>query len=66
MVGEGAYVVSMEPGNCVPEGRKSARDRGVLKMLEPGDKVTYHIEIGVLASNQEIREFEAKLRGMDA
>ncbi len=64
MVGEGAYVVGMEPGNCVPEGRVSARKRGTLKILQPGEKVTFHLEVGVLSSNNEIRNFEAKLRGM--
>jgi len=64
MVGEGAYVVGMEPGNCVPEGRVSARKRGTLQVLQPGEKVTFHLEIGVLRSNNEIRNFEAKLRGM--
>jgi hypothetical protein len=66
MVGEGTYVVGMEPGNCIPEGRKSARKRGALTVLEPGEKAAYHLEIGVLANNQEIREFEAKLRGLNA
>jgi hypothetical protein len=63
MMGEQAYVVGMEPGNCHPEGRRSARERGVLKMLEPGESQTFHLEIGVLPGNQEIRSFELKLRG---
>lgn len=65
MVGEGEYVVGMEPGNCIPEGRESARRRGALKFLKPGEKASFHLEIGVLPSNSEIRSFEAKLRGMD-
>lgn len=63
MMGEQAYVVGMEPGNCHPEGRRSARERGVLKMLDPGESQTFHLEIGVLASHQDIRSFEMKLRG---
>jgi hypothetical protein len=63
MVGEGAYVVGMEPGNCHPEGRRSARERGVLKILQPGESQTFHMEMGVLPSNQEIRVFENKMRG---
>ncbi len=65
MVGEGTYVVGMEPGNCIPEGRASARREGRLKTLMPGESVTFRLEIGVLASNHEIRAFESKLRGMD-
>lgn len=63
MMGEGTYVVGMEPGNCVPEGRESARKRGVLKTLLPGELATFHLEIGVLGNNHEIRAFESKLRG---
>ncbi len=65
MVGEGAYVVGMEPGNCRPEGRHQARSRGVLQTLEPGEKNTFHLELGVLPSNAAIRAFEMRLRGMD-
>ena len=65
MVGEGAYVVGMEPGNCYPEGRKKTEKRGTLKTLLPGEKETFHLEIGVLESNNEIRTFESKLRGLD-
>ena len=65
MVGEGAYVVGMEPGNCIPEGRSSARKRGALQTLMPGEKRVFHLEIGVLESNNEIRAFESKLRGLD-
>jgi len=65
MVGEGAYVVGMEPGNCYPEGRLSAKKREVLKTILPEEKETFHLEIGVLDSNNEIRSFESKLRGLD-
>lgn len=64
MMGKGEYVVGMEPGNCIPEGRTSARKRGALKTLQPGEKQKFHLEIGVLPSNNEIRTFEAKLRGI--
>ncbi len=63
MMGEQAYVVGMEPGNCHPEGRRSARERGVLKSLAAGESQTFHLEIGVLPGIQEIRTFESKLRG---
>jgi hypothetical protein len=65
MVGEGAYVVGMEPGNCLPEGRSSARKKGALQTLLPGEKVTFHLEIGVLADNNDIRAFEARLKGIN-
>jgi hypothetical protein len=65
MVAEGTYVVGMEPGNCIPEGRASARQNGRLTTLLPGELATFHIEIGVLASSSEIRAFEARLRGLE-
>lgn len=64
MIGEGEYVVGLEPGNCLPEGRGSARRRGVLRFIGPGEKRSFHLEIGVLPSNNEIRTFEARLRGI--
>ncbi len=65
MMGQGNYVVGMEPGTCLPEGRKTARKRGDLINLLPGGKIITHMEIGVLESNNDIRSFESKLRGMD-
>jgi hypothetical protein len=62
MMGQGDYVVGMEPGNCVPEGRASARNRGVLKILQPGEKVKIDLEIGVLANNSEIKTFKDRLK----
>jgi hypothetical protein len=38
MVGEGTYVMGMEPANCLVEGRDKERERGTLRFLEPGEK----------------------------
>jgi len=65
MMGQGAYVVGMEPGNCRPEGRTQARRRGVLEMLPPGESRTFHLEIGVMADNHEIHAFENRFLGLD-
>lgn len=62
MMGEGIYVVGMEPGNCFVTGRDRARKDGTLQFLKPGEKREYHLEIGVLASNDEIAEFEKKIK----
>jgi len=64
MLAKGTFVVGMEPGNCRPEGRSEARRRGALQVIEPGEKRSFHLEIGVLASNDEIRAFESKMRGL--
>jgi hypothetical protein len=46
MMGEGTYVIGLEPANCHVEGRTKERQRGTLVMLEPGEVRTYRLEIG--------------------
>jgi len=47
MLGEGSYVVGLEPANCSVLGRAVARERGELVLLQPGEKRHYGLEIGV-------------------
>jgi len=61
MNSEGAYVVGMEPANCLVEGRDKERERGTLQFLQPGEKREYELEIGVLASTEAIEKLETKL-----
>lgn len=51
-VGQGAYVLGLEPGNCVPEGRSAARDRGALVMLQPGERRDYQVEFEVIQETE--------------
>lgn len=46
MMGEGAYVVGLEPANCHVEGRCAEKERGTLQALEPGEVRRYRLEIG--------------------
>jgi hypothetical protein len=66
MLGEGTYAVGIEPANCLPEGRDKERQRGTLQFLEPGERREYRLEIGVLASEEEILEFKRLAPGADA
>ena len=34
------YVLGLEPGNCIPDGREAARKNGTLKFLEPKQSAT--------------------------
>jgi hypothetical protein len=61
-MGEGDYVVGMEPANCLVEGRDVDRAAGRLQFLEPGEGREYHLEIGVLASTEEIEAFREATR----
>ena len=64
MNGESTYVVGMEPANCLVEGRDKERERGTLQFLEPGEKRAYDLEIGVLASIDEIEELGVSIDGL--
>lgn len=46
-VGEGEYVVGLEPGTWYPEGRCEARKRGELYHMEPGEIKVVELEISV-------------------
>jgi hypothetical protein len=49
MMGEGAYVVGIEPANCNGlGGRAATRERGQLPVLEPGENRNYHMEVEVM------------------
>lgn len=61
MMGEGNYVVGIEPANCLVEGRSHERQRGTLHYIDPGDRRHYETEIAVLDSIREIEEIEAKI-----
>ena len=47
-MGEGDYVVGLEPGTWYPEGRSKARERSELQWLKPGEKRLFHLEIAVI------------------
>ena len=46
-IGEGDYVVGMEPATWYPEGRSEARNRGELTFIEPGEIKNVELEINV-------------------
>lgn len=41
MLGCGEYVLGLEPGNCLPNGRADARARGELQFLPPGEERSF-------------------------
>lgn len=61
MMGEGLYVVGLEPANCLVEGRAAERERGTLRFIEPGGRRHFEMEIGVLRSNEEIDEIARRI-----
>lgn len=47
-MGFGDYTVGVEPGNCLPEGRMVARERGYLKMLQPGETHSFTLTFSMI------------------
>lgn len=60
MMGDSDYVVGLEAGNCIPRGRKYHREKGMLKMLSPGESVRNELEIGIIAGKNQIEELLKK------
>ncbi len=58
MMGEGTYVVGVEPTNApLHLTRQQMREQGLLPLLEPGEQRSFHLEIGVLTNRAEIDQF---------
>lgn len=57
MIGQQAYVVAIEPGNCIPEGRVDAKKNNRLSTLQPGQRHEIDTEIGVLDNQESINQF---------
>jgi len=52
MLGQGAYVLGVEPVNCVtPLGQAAARAAGVLPVLSSGEEVRYRLELSVVTDS---------------
>lgn len=44
MMGEGEYVLGLEPANCLPDGRKVMREKGILEILKPDAEKAHHLK----------------------
>ncbi len=43
MMGDQEYVLGLEPGNCLPDGRDVMREKGILAFLKPGEEASKHL-----------------------
>jgi hypothetical protein len=64
MLGEGHYVVGIEPSTNRTGGRLDARERGELIVLEPGETRTYDLELGALQGDEEIEQFAERVAAL--
>ena len=46
-MGEGEYVLGLEPANCVPENQNGNRNKGLLKSIAPGEKVVHKVTVNL-------------------
>lgn len=60
MMGEGTYVVGMEPANGLVLGRDKERTWSTLQYIEPQETRDFHLELGILVG-EEIRHLEEKV-----
>jgi len=60
MMGEGTYVVGMEPANGLVMGRDKERRWGTLQYLKPQETREFKLEIGVLVG-EEAQNFKEKI-----
>jgi hypothetical protein len=53
-MGNGDYVLALEPSNCYPIGRKEARTQNMLRMIEPGETKAFDLCFHVVTSGEEL------------
>ena len=61
MLGEGLYVLGVEPGTSFVDGRVAERKAGRVPVLAPGESRRYHLEVTVLTG----AEAEAAFRRVE-
>jgi hypothetical protein len=61
MLGQGTYVVGIEPSTNRAAGRADARARGELIELAPGERRHYDLELGALDGLPAIDQFAARV-----
>ncbi len=54
MMGIRDYVLGLECGNAYPDGRDIMREKGLLKFLKPGERVTYKLKIKMIDNVEEL------------
>lgn len=53
MMGERDYVLGLEPGNCHPDGRDKMRKEGRLTILQPGESVSYTVNVTMIDGKEQ-------------
>jgi hypothetical protein len=61
MMGEGDYVIALEPCNAPCQNRAGLRKKNLLPFLAAGETRDMQVEFAVLEGTQEIEQFEAQV-----
>ena len=64
MLGQGSYVIGIEPSTNRTAGRLDAKERGELITLAPGETRTYDLELGALDGPAEIDAFADRVQAL--
>ncbi len=61
-MGEGDYVLGLEPCNCYVDGRLHERNKGKLDILKPGEIKEFKVEVEILDGIENINAFAQKIK----
>ncbi len=61
MMGEGEYVLGIEPCNCYGSGREDLKEKGLLEYIGPGEIRTFRIEIEIIDGLDEINRVKDEI-----
>ncbi len=61
-MGEGEYVMGLEPCNCFVDGRTALRNANVIDYMEPGEVRRFDLTIEILAGVEEIQHFSKAIK----
>lgn len=57
MMGQGEYVLGIEPGNCFVVGRAKEKEQGTLKYIQAREKKKFNVRAKIFGSKAEIDAF---------
>jgi len=60
-MGEGEYVLGLEPCNCYVGGRLDPMNKEIMQHLEPGESKCFEIEVEILSGLQDMSALEEKI-----
>jgi hypothetical protein len=63
-MGEGEYVLGMEPANCLVGGRAEARKSGTLDYIHPGEIRNFDLVVEIVSGDAAIEELIRKMEGL--